>query len=101
MFLQISLFALNITKASLANLPIFHPADSILNDTLAVDVACQSEAELSELSGTFVALVSSPRRSLKQLLQYQYKDNIPIVNTKVYILLYLVLAIQYDHLLFL
>ena len=81
---QITLFALNVTKASSASkiLP-FHQASSILNETLNVDVECQREADLSGLSGIFVALVSTQRRSLKQLLQYQYKDQLPIVNTKV------------------
>ncbi len=60
-----------------------HPADFILNDTLPIDIACQNEAELAGLSGTYVALISTPRRSLKQLVEYQYQNNLPIVNTKV------------------
>ena len=79
---QISLFALNITKVEHVLLQE-HPASAILNGTLSVDLACQKEAHLSGLPGTYVALVSSPRRSLKQLLQYQHRDSMPVVNTKV------------------
>lgn len=84
-FPQISLFALNVTKATTtATLArVAHPASDFLNRTLAVDLACQKEAMLAGLSGSFVALVSTPSRSLKQLLHYQYRDNMPIINTKV------------------
>ena len=88
--MQVSLFALNISEVlpsfsslSSSTLTNLHPAESILNGTLAFDVACQNEAFVSGLHGTFAALVSAPRRSLKQLLRYQYKDNLPIVNSKV------------------
>lgn len=83
LFPQISLFALNVTKVEHILLQE-HPANAVLNGTLAVDLACQKEAQLSGLPGTYVALVSSPRRSLKQLLQYQYRDSMPVVNTKVH-----------------
>ena len=81
---QISLFALNMTKAAKTTLPgISHPASGLLNQTLPVDVACQKEALSAGLSGSYVALVSTPTRSLKQLLHYQYRDYIPIINTEV------------------
>lgn len=81
--MQVSLFTLNITKATKAGLTSNHPASDVLNQTLAVDMACQKEALLAGLSGPFVALVSTPTRSLKQLLRYQYRDSMPIINTKV------------------
>ena len=74
----------------------FHPAGSILNETLAVDAACQKEAELSGLVGTFVALVSAPRRSLKELLQYQHRDSLPVVNSQVRMQITMIPALSYS-----
>lgn len=70
-----------MTKVTSAS--VNHPASDVLNQTLAVDMACQKEALLAGLSGSYVALVSTPKRSLKQLLHYQYRDHMPIINTEV------------------
>ncbi len=84
LFSQISLFALNISKAEFSVMPLLpHPASSVLNETLAIDIACQTNAEVAGLRGTFVAFVTRPGRSLKQLLELQRGDHLPVINTKV------------------
>ena len=84
LFPQISLFSLSVSKAefSFITLPP-HPTSSVLNETLAIDIACQSNAEEAGFRVTFVAFVSRPARSLKQLLELQRGDNLPVIKTKV------------------
>ena len=81
------MFALNFTEtrqgAQVKYTSSEHPAGHVLNGTLALDMACQEEANLAGLAGTYVALVSASSRSLKQLLLYQHKDSMPVINTKV------------------
>lgn len=72
-----------MTEALRTTLARTHPANDVLNETLAVDTACQQEAVLAGLPGSYVALVSTPSRSLKHLLLYQYREGMPVVNTKV------------------
>ena len=82
LLLQIPVFVLNRTATT--RLPFYtHPAHSVLNSTLLVDIACQMEAELADLRGTFIAAVSGPKRSLRRLLELQRKLNLPVINTKV------------------
>lgn len=60
-----------------------HPARHVLNGTLEADLVCQKEALREGLRGPFVALLSTSKRSLNQLLRHQQYDSLPIVNIKV------------------
>ena len=49
-------------------------------DTLHLDNDCQAEAYDAGLTGNYVALVSSTHRSI---LDLQYRDHVPLINSKV------------------
>ena len=69
-----------------------HPslsAKSALSTTLHLDQACQSAAQRADLPGMYVALVSTPSLPLELLLESKHKPGLPIINTKVRMVTYL------------
>ena len=60
----------------------YRPPQHPLNDTLQADIACQLEARRAGLYGSYVALLSTKQRTLKDVVS-QHQHHLPVVNIKV------------------
>ena len=62
--------------------PSYRPPLYPLNDTLLADVACQLEARRVGLHGSYVALLSTRQRALRDVVS-QHQHHLPVVNMRV------------------